>query len=128
MFKKLTALVLVMGMVLSLFAGCQQGVPGSDGTLETIVTPLGVHVDINSEFTPNGFYVLLTEEAAKNIDAYVLSDFSEVKGKELIKKADNLLWITLEKPSKENVFEGMKLMLKRSDVLGVEPNFIAELA
>jgi len=117
MFKKLTALVLVLGMVLSLFAGCQTGLLSSG----KIRSPSGVVFDMNTDFNPYAFTIVLTDEAAKNIDEYDKKDFPEVQYAYVVKNGENLLWVIPEFGGKERIFGAMKLMLQRSDVLGVEP-------
>jgi len=87
MFKKITAMVLAMGMVLSLFAGCLQtswGIGTSESTdaQENTSTPepiyTGPYADYADGIIPGDVMVRLTEEAASKRFEYEPGSFSEI--------------------------------------------------
>jgi len=134
MFKKLTALVLVMGMVLSIFAGCRQtnwgaGTPGSTGAPENTSAPeptyTGPYADYADGIIPGDVMVRLTEEATKNIYQYTPGNFLELSCRKVIKAGKNWLMLKLQERTVSAVLEAVAKLTGRSDIDLAEPHFYA---
>ena len=134
MFKKLTALVLVMGMVLSLFTGCQQtnggtGTSGSTGAPENTSAPeptyTGPYADYADGIIPGDVMVRLTEEATKNIYQYTPGNFLELSCRKVIKAGKNWLMLKLQERTVSAVLEAVAKLTGRSDIDLAEPHFYA---